>query len=103
MKQKPCAKQSDRCLQIRQLFRNDFTTQEIVEMGFPHLEVTKVRTAMLQKVHQNRNETANKPRIPGRCKGCGGYGDATTFVKGICLACICREETNKVRGGRFRV
>jgi hypothetical protein len=106
MNQVPKRRVRDRIKQIKEMLENGTSPKQIVEMGFQHLEVSKAKVALMQKqngkLHQNK-DTVYKPRNPGRCKECGGYGDANTFVNRVCLGCICREETNKVRCGRFRV
>lgn len=106
MKQVPKRRIRERIKQIKEMLSTGVTSKQIVEMGFQHLEVSKAKVAIAQKqsgkLHQNK-DTVYKPRNPGRCKECGGFGDANTFVNRVCLGCICRKETNKARKGRFRV
>ncbi len=104
MKIKPFAKSSDRIVQIRRLFKANCTTEQIVEMGFPHLEVTKVRTSMdEEKVLKNRNETEKRLKDPIKCRECGWQSERDLSTNGVCKLCTDRKTINKQRNGKFRV
>lgn len=104
-KVKPFTNRTDRIVQIRQLLRQGVTVKELTEWDFSCLEVSKVKESMEQsaETRKPKNFYEKKPKNLARCVGCGGLGDKFTFVKGICMGCVCRERTNYERKGRWRV
>lgn len=99
----PFTNRTDRIVQIRSLLRHGATAKDFAEMGFDHMEVAKVQQSVRDAEAKPKQTYEKKPKKCGRCKECGGLGDAETFVNRVCQACICRARTNYERKGRWMV
>lgn len=99
----PAPSKGQRAVQIRGLLREGHSVKEIVELGFPHLEVSNEKVSLQKQQNAVNRVTHERKHETERCKECGGQAIKGTCERGRCKGCVCRERTNKEREGRWKV